>query len=223
MSKRKSHRRRSSRKSHHHRKGLFALSNRRRHNPVRYLARHHRRHHRRHNPMFGGWGGKDYAFALGGAVVNGIQCRALPSALSSVFPTLAAYNSGWAGYFINGVFGAAGGWLIGKFDRRAGMGAWIGAGVAIVQRMISDYSQTGTVGTGVSGDLDYYSEPFPMPQGAAGGPYPAFPGSGSYPAAMLAPVNAAATARVAAASAGAPAAVASSGGKLPGSWTPNWA
>jgi len=174
--------------------------------------------------MFGGWGTKDLLYAGGGAVVNAIQCRAVPSYI----PQLAAYNSGWLGYGINIAFGSAGAYLIGKFNRQAGMGAWVGMVVAVVQRMISDYSASGTVGTGVSGDLDYYSEPFPMAQGAGGGPYAQFPQSGSYPAAMLAPVQAAAPGRIAAGAVSVPAtaAAAAPGGAAgpgPGSWAPAWA
>jgi len=231
MAKKRRSRRRSHRRRHARRRsrGLFAMAN-----PFRRRRRSNRHHYRRRNrriarrnPDFGGWGWRDLLWAGGGAVANAVACRAIPSAI----PQLAAYNSGWLGYGINAGFGAAGAWLIGKFNRKAGMGAWIGMVVAVVQRMISDYSATGTVGTGVSGDLDYYSEPFPMPQGSAAGPYPQFYAPGGYYAAGL-PV-AAAPARIAAGGGGVPGVAPAAGpptvagaqgaGPLPGSWAPAWA
>jgi len=219
--RRSSHRRKSHRRRRSSSRGLALMNRRRRSNPAR-MNRHHRRHHRR-NPSFGGWGTRDLLWAGGGGVVNGIACRAIPNAI----PQLAAYNVGWTGYAINAAVGAVGAWGIGKFNRQAGMGAWIGMIVAVAQRIIADNFGSGIAGqtAGMAGDpemsLGYYSEPYPNPQGASAGPYSLLPGS---PYSFGAPTaNAAAPARAAAAQAAAPALVAASAnGPQPGAWQPPW-
>ena len=128
--------------------------------------------------MFSGIGTRDLLWMGGGALVNGILCRAIPNAI----PQLASYNTGISGYALNAAVGAAGAWGISKFNRRAGQGAWIGMIVAVGQRIISDNFGSGAGSGGMSGDPDmalgWYDEgPFPFPQGASGGPYGRFPGT----------------------------------------------
>jgi hypothetical protein len=130
--------------------------------------------------MFAGMGTKDLLYMGGGALVDGILCRTLPQMLSFLTP----YNTGLMGYGLNAVTGGAIAFALGKFNRRAGQGAWIGTIVAIGQRVISDHFGSGTAAAtgGMSGDLDmdlgyYTQEGFPYPQGAAGGPYTQFPGT----------------------------------------------
>lgn len=153
-------------------------------NVVRYRnrARRSNPHHyrRRRNADFaGGLSMTELAWMGGGALVNGILCRAIPQ----MVPFLSQYNQGIAGYGLNLAVGAAGAWGIGKFNRRAGQGAWIGLVVAVGQRIIADNFGGGSAGAsgGMSGDLDfdlgyYLEDRFPYPQGA-GGPYARFPGT----------------------------------------------
>lgn len=211
------------RKVHHHRRRSRARrSNPRHHRRMHLMNRRNphriRRYHRRRNPSFGGMSTTDLLYMGGGALVNGVACRALPQAL------LPQYNAGIAGYGLNGAFGAAGAWLIGKFNRRAGQGAWIGLIVALGQRIIADKFGSGSAGAtgGMSGDLDfslgYYDEgPFPMPQGASAGPYGKFPGTpwtgnASFPTTAASAVRAG---QAAAAAALAPASTASTGAASP--------
>jgi hypothetical protein len=121
--------------------------------------------------------GSELLWAGGGALLNGIVARALPQTL------LPAYNVGWLGYGMNVVAGSLGAWAIGKLNRRAGQGAWIGMIVAVGQRIIAEKFGAGSAGAtaGLSGDLDfdlgyYMDDPFPLQQGSGAGPYPAFPG-----------------------------------------------
>lgn len=173
MRKRSHHRRRNPRRRHHHRRHRHAMLAMNRHrNPFR---RHHRR---RRNPSFGGYSTTELLYAGGGALVNGIITRAVPQ-----MSFLAAYNTGVTGYALNIGVGAVGAYAIGKFNRQAGFGAWIGMIVAVSQRAISQMFGSGTAAAtgGMSGDLDfdlgYYADgPFPFPQGA-GGPYTRFPGT----------------------------------------------
>ncbi len=130
--------------------------------------------------MFSGIGTKDLLYMGGGALVNGILCRAIPQNV----PQLAAYNTGIAGYGLNLVAGSIGAWGIGKFNRRAGQGAWIGMIVAVGQRIIADNfgSGAGAQSGGLSGDLDmdlgyYVQGDFPYPQGPSAGPYARLPGT----------------------------------------------
>ena len=146
---------------------------RRRSNPRRY------RRHRNPSAMFSGIGTKDLMWMGGGALVNGIACRAIPQ----MVPFLSGYNTGLTGYALNVGVGGVGAWAIGKFNRRAGQGAWIGLVVALGQRIIADNFGSGSAGSsgGMSGDLDfdlgyYISDRFPYPQGP-GGPYGQFPGT----------------------------------------------
>jgi hypothetical protein len=153
------------------------------------------RHRRRSNAIrLGGFSTNDLMWLGGGALANGILARSIPQMLA---PNL---NVGFMGYGLNALAGGIGAWLLGKFNRRAGQGAWIGLIVALGQRVIAEKFGAGSAGAsaGMSGDLDfdlgyYVSDPFPFAQGASAGPYPAFPGN-PY-SAMLPTANAAAPAR----------------------------
>jgi len=147
-------------------------------NRGRRANRHH--HRRRHNPGFAGMSMSELVWMGGGALVNGIVCRAVPQ----MVPFLSQYNTGIAGYGLNIVTGALGAWGIGKVNRRAGQGAWIGLVVAVGQRIIADNFGSGSAGEsgGMSGDLDfdlgyYVNEGFPFAQGSGAGPYARFPGT----------------------------------------------
>jgi hypothetical protein len=184
--------RRSRRSRSHRRRSHTAVRHRRhRSNPIRYM---NTRRRRRANASLGGFSSSDLLWMGGGALANGVACRAIPQMF---FPQ---YNTGMSGYLANGVTGAALAWLAGKFNRRLGQGAWIGLIVALGQRIISDNFGAGTGGQtgGMSGDLDfslgyYLNDPFPFAQGPSAGPYPAFPGVPYSPA--LPTANAAAPAR----------------------------
>lgn len=167
--------------------------------------------------------GSELLWAGGGALLNGIVARALPQTLAP------QYNVGWTGYGMNVLAGSIGAWAIGKFNKRAGQGAWIGMVVAVGQRIIAEKFGAGSAGAsaGMSGDLDfdlgyYLSDPFPYAQGASAGPYQNFPGSPYSP--MLPTANAAAPARqrqtaALVAATGGPAAVGpASSASVPGAW-----
>jgi hypothetical protein len=200
---------------HHHRRHH---SNRRRHsyNPRRrrnaiLMRSHHRRHNRRYNRMrmnyrrrnpngVAGMSMTDLLWMVGGGGVNFLIARSGPQML------LPQFNTGIVGYGLDAAFGAVGAWGIGKFNRRAGIGAWVGLGLALISRFVSENFGAGTAAAtgGMSGDLDfdlgyYVSQPFPFPQGAAAGPYHGFPGTPYAPA--IAPVTAAAATRAGAAAA----------------------
>lgn len=228
----------SRRRSNPHRMHARRRTRSRTRTVVRYRTRRaNRRHYRRHNPgmrsFMGGFSGSDLLYAGGGALVNGILARSVPQML------VPQYNKGIPGYLLNVAAGGLGAFLIGRFNRRAGQGAWIGMIVAVGQRVISDNFGSGTAAAtgGLSGDLDfdlgyYTSDRFPYPQGN-GGPYDAFPGS-PYLAAPPYPVTSAAAVRAGAAAAAAalpsaatPGTVAAAA-NLPGApnaerWTSNWA
>lgn len=217
MAKKRHHRRRSSRRRSH-----AIVRHRRRHNPVRYM---NTRRRRRANMSFGGFSTTDLMYLGGGALANGVFARAIPQMFAP------QYNTGFAGYGLNIAAGGIGAWLLSKVNRRAGQGAWIGLIVAVGQRFIADRFGAGSAGAtaGMSGDLDfdlgyYLSDPFPFAQGAAAGPYAAFPGNPYSP--MLPTANAAAPGRarqtaalVAAASPSAPAGGGSSSVAQPGAQT----
>jgi len=188
MAQKRHHRRRG-----HHRRRSHAIvhHSRRRHNPARYL---NVRRRRRSNVSLGGLSTNDLMWMGGGALANGVLARAVPQMVAP------AYNTGFTGYGLNALVGGLGAWLIGKFNKRAGQGAWIGMIVAVGQRIISDKFGAGAGGStgGMSGDLDfdlgyYLSDPFPFVQGPSAGPYPSFPGT-PYTA-MLPTANAAAPGR----------------------------
>lgn len=170
--KRRTHRRRSHSYSRNR-------SYRRRSNPMKYMARRNYRRRRYSNPGFGGMPrGGELLWAGSGALLNGVLTRALPQTL---VPHL---NVGWAGYGLNILAGSVGAWGIGKFNKRAGQGAWIGMIVAVGQRIIAEKFGAGSAGesAGMSGDLDfdlgyYLDDPFPFQQGPAAGPYPSLPGT----------------------------------------------
>lgn len=122
--------------------------------------------------------GGELLWAGGGALLNGIIARALPQTLAP------QYNVGWTGYGMNVIAGSLGAWAIGKLNKRAGQGAWIGMIVAVGQRIIAEKFGAGSAGAaaGMQGDLDfdlgyYLDDPFPLAQGPGGGPYAAFPGT----------------------------------------------
>ena len=203
-----------------------------------------RRSYRRYgNPMFAGMSTTDLLYMGGGALVNGIITRAVPASI----PQLAQYNSGIQGYALNVVVGGAAAWGIGKVNRRAGQGAWIGMIVAVGQRIVAEHFGSGAAAPvaaaaaatpGMSGDMDfalgyYTEESFPYPQGPSGGPYPQFPGTpyagqASYPSTAASAVRAgqaAAQAALAPAGAAAPAATVSqaSAQNAPGWGAHGWA
>lgn len=160
---------------------------------IRYRSRGGRRSNPRRsmrrygNPMFAGMTTTDLLYMGGGALVNGIITRAVPASI----PQLAQYNSGLQGYALNVAVGGAAAWGIGKINRRAGQGAWIGMIVAVGQRIVAEHFGSGAaaptaaaaaVTPGMSGDMDfalgyYTEEAFPYPQGPSGGPYGQFPGT----------------------------------------------
>jgi hypothetical protein len=194
MARRRKHHRRRARSNSGHRRlrHSYALAPRRRRNPTRYIARRSRR--RNASLSFGGFHSGDLLWLGGGALVNGIIARSLPQMIAP------QYNVSWVGYGLNLVAGSIGAWGIGKLNRRAGQGAWIGMIVAVGQRIIAEKFGAGSAGAsaGMSGDLDfdlgyYMSDPFPYQQGDSGGPYPGFPGT-PYNA-SLPTANAAANAR----------------------------
>jgi hypothetical protein len=209
----------------------------RRRNPVRRYGRR-----RYSNPMFGGMSTSDLLYMGGGALVNGIITRAVPASI----PQLAAYNSGIQGYALNAVVGGAAAWGIGKFNRRAGQGAWIGMIVAVGQRIVAEHFGSGAAAPAaaaassgqMSGDMDfalgYYAEEgFPFPQGASNGPWGTFPGTpyagqAAFPTTSASAVRAgqaAAAAALAPAGAAAPAATVASAGSqsAPGWGASGWA
>lgn len=196
MKKRRLYRRRRAHRSSRRRSSLSLMANpsrRRRRNRHRS---HSRRSNRRayRNPSFGGMSTTDLLWMGGAALADGVLCRAIPQMLAP------SYNVGWTGYALNAAVGGVGAWLLGKFNRRAGQGAWIGMIVAVGQRIISEQFGAGSAGAsgGMSGDLDfdlgyYLSDPFPFAQGASAGPYQTFPGTPYAP--VLPTANAAAGAR----------------------------
>lgn len=222
MAKRRHHRRRRSNPHRaHRRRRSFLLAPRRSHNPF------HRRRRRYHNPRFGGFTTTDLLYMGGGALVNGILTRSVPQML------VPQYNTGMVGYALNVGTGALGAWAIGRFNRRAGQGAWIGMIVAVGQRIIAEqFGGGGAAATGgMSGDLDfdlgyYASERFPFPQGS-GGPYDRFPGTpylapGALPTAASAVHAGRAAAAAALPAAAAPAATAANGGAQADRWSAAW-
>jgi len=212
MARKHHSRRRRSHARHRRRRAIHLSGERRRHNPVRYV---NRRYRRRANASFGGLSSNDLIWMGGGALANGVACRAIPQMLAP------QYNTGFAGYGLNLLAGGLGAWLLGKLNRRAGQGAWIGVIVATGQRFIADKFGAGSAGqsAGMSGDLDfdlgyYLADPFPFAQGPSAGPYASFPGTPYAPA--LPTANAAAPGRwrqtAALVAAGAPAIAPTGGG-----------
>jgi hypothetical protein len=124
---------------------------------------------------------------VGGAAAGFFGARMLPQNL----PFLASYNSGITGYLLNAGSGLAISALLGKVvSKRAGVGALVGTGVAIIARIITDTMGAATPSTtagasaaasGMGADLDfdlgYYIDTFPFFQGAGAGPYGTFVGN----------------------------------------------
>jgi hypothetical protein len=175
--------------------------------------------------MFAGMSTTDLLYMGGGALVNGIITRAVPASV----PFLTQYNVGLTGYALNAVVGGIGAFAIGKFNRRAGQGAWIGMIVAVGQRIIAEKFGSGSSAatSGMSGDMDfalsyYAQDSFPYPQGPAGGPYGMFPGTpyagqAAFPTTAASAVRAgqsAAAAALAPAGAAAPAATVGQAGSM---------
>lgn len=119
-------------------------------------------------------GGSTFSM-IGGGAVGFLAARMIPQNL------LANYNKGWTGYALNAASGAVVGMLLHRFwNRDAGVGAYVGTGIAVLSRVLVEQFNIGG-GAGVSGDLDfdlsyYVSDRFPFPQDA-GGPYMNYPGS----------------------------------------------
>jgi len=175
------------------------------------MNRHHRR--RRSNPSLRELTSGSMISMIGGGAIGFFGARMIPQNL----PFLASYNSGITGYALNAGSGLAISWVLGKFwNRQAGVGALVGAGVAVLARIITDQMGTATPSTqagasaavsGLGSDLDfdlgyYIGDRFPFPQGN-GGPYDLYPGSPYLPAAGPFPATSAAAVRAGAAAAAA--------------------
>jgi hypothetical protein len=237
MAKRKHHRRR--RRSNRHRRhvvrhrnpvALFGRPRRRRRHASR---RHNRRMNRRRNPSL-----REMSSGIipagAGALAGFFGSRFIPQNV----PGLSQYNTGITGYLLNGAVGGAISWALWKFwNRTAGMGAAAGTVVAIVSRIVVDQSAAPSsaaapaaqqaamsgLGSDMDFDLGYYvSDPFPFPQGNAGGPYGIFPGSPMGGAPALTTSASAVRAGQAAAAAALPAAAAGGGGVTAERWSNNW-
>jgi hypothetical protein len=203
--------------------------------PRRSRRRHHRRvnrhHRRRSNPSLKELASGSMVSMVAGGAIGFFGARMLPQNL----PFLSSYNSGITGYLLNAGSGLAISALLGKFwNRQAGVGALVGAGVAVIARVITDNMGGATPSTtagasaavaGLGADLDfdlgYYINEFPFPQGASAGPYGQFVGTFRGGSPMVptnaSAVNAGAAAAAHALPAGTPASPA--GG---GNWSSNW-
>lgn len=124
---------------------------------------------------------------VGGAAIGFFGARMGPQNI----PFLASYNSGFTGYLLNLGVGLGISALLGKFwNKQAGTGAMVGAGVAVIARFITEQMGTATPSTtagasaaasGMGADLDfdlgYYVDQFPFAQGGSAGPYGPYPGN----------------------------------------------
>lgn len=154
---------------------------------------------------------------VGGGVAGFFGARMIPQNI----PFLAPYNSGVPGYLLNIGSGALISFALKMMKMpRAATGALVGAGVAVVARIITDNmapaapssaagasaSMSG-MGSDLDYDLGYYGDQWPFPQGAAAGPYPMFAGNprggASFPASASTAVIAGQQALAAATAAGA--------------------
>lgn len=162
----------------------------RRSNPVAYLARPrrrqrhsnrriNRRHYRRNPDVLGMSLGKIAKMTAAG-VVSGIATRSVPQLI------LGANNAGVVGYAANAatafVSGLVAKWIGGQ---DAAVGAIIGGGTALVQRIVSDLMGSKLGDLNLSGDLDfdlgfYIGNSFPLPT-AGNGPYLLNPGYSGQP------------------------------------------
>lgn len=172
---------------------------------------------------------------IGGAGAGFFGARFIPQNVSM----LAQYNSGIAGYALNGLSGFAISVALSKFwSRTAGQYALVGTGLAVLSRIIVEKfgGATPSGAAAMSGDLDfdlgyYVSERFPFPQGAGAGPWDAFPGNpwggGGYPATAATAVRAgqaaASAALPASATGGSGAAATLPGGPQADRWSSVWA
>jgi len=124
---------------------------------------------------------------VGGGVAGFFGARMIPQNI----PFLAPYNSGVPGYLLNIGSGAAISYILHLLKMpKAAMGALVGAGVAVVARVITDNmapaapSSTAGASATVAGlgsdldfDLGYYGDQWPFSQGSSAGPYPQFVGN----------------------------------------------
>jgi len=201
--------------------------------PRRRRRSSHRRHHRRgrrRNPSLREFTSGSMVEKIGGAAVGFFGARMIPENVAF----LAQYNTGWTGYALDLGVGLGLAWGLSKFwSRSAGNYAMIGAGLAVLARIVTEQLGSSTpaaaASQSMSGDLDfnlsyYTTGPFPFPQGS-GGPYPQFPGTPYLPGG--APITSASAVRAGAAAAAAvPALAAAAGGGAPqgggGRWSSNW-
>lgn len=173
---------------------------------------------RRRNPdgVAGITTGRGIVPMIVGGGVGFLSARFIPQNL----PFLKNYNTGWTGYAINAAVGGAVSWALGKFwSREAATGGYIGTGVAVIARIITEQFG-GASNAGTSGDLEfdlgyYTSDRFPYPQGP-GGPYDQYPGTPYLAAGPFMPTNATAVRAGQAAAAALPAAAAAATGAASG-------
>ena len=145
------------------------------------MARHHHhRHHHRRNPSMG----RKVLPMIGGAAVGGFLTRSLPQTF------LGASNTGIMGYGANALVAIAGGWLVGKWNRDAGLGWLVGGGAAIALRVYSDYTTGASTAGASDGSMSFYANAaFPVPYATSpGSPYLS-PYGAAYPAGAGAPVT----------------------------------
>jgi hypothetical protein len=235
--RRRSRRRRSSARSSHRRRRRSNRSYRMRANPFMGLipGRKRRRRgrrrasnrsgrRRRRNPD--GLGSITSGHGIVPMIVGGgvgfLASRFIPQNISF----LKTYNAGWTGYAMNAAIGAGASWLLGKFwTRQAAVGGYIGTGVAVIARIITEQFG-GASNAGTSGDLEfdlgyYVSDRFPFAQGT-GGPYDQFPGTPYLNAGPFAATNATAVRSGQAAAAALPAAAAAASPAMSGISNGRW-
>jgi hypothetical protein len=238
MDKRRRHHRRRRSNSHRRRRRvsrmrnpIFAFSR-----PRRRRGSHRRRrsNRRRRNPSltssFSSLTSGSTLDLVGGGVAGFFGARMIPQNI----PFLSSYNSGVPGYLLNIGSGALISWVLKLMKMpRAATGALVGAGVAVVARIITDNmapaapsSSAGAsasmsgMGSDLDFDLGYYGDAWPFPQGAAAGPYPMFAGNpragAAFPASNASAVIAGQQALAVATAAGAGGGAGAPGG--PGRW-----
>lgn len=107
---------------------------------------------------------------VGGVIAGGLGARMIPQAV------LGASNTGIMGYAANGAVAVAGGLLLGRWNKSAGMGFLGGGLAALAIRVYQDY----TSGAGAAGSSDgtmglYIGSSFPIPTYTTGNPLNAGP------------------------------------------------